>query len=162
MPSGRKTKEAGNWVPCLRVDRALLRRQPRNPDEPIFCNRYWQKLGAAGVRFQLSHYVESASKKTPTLSSKRISPHTFRQATRIWIYHPLMPKPICKRSARHGTSGIERPAVQATALEAKTGPCRPGWIPSEPAQGLMGRAWDENSQKHAVPKIPSHNPVLHG
>ena len=58
---------------------------PRSPDEPIFCNRYGRKLGASGVRFQLRRYVNSARKKIPHLSSKKISPHTFRHTTAVHL-----------------------------------------------------------------------------
>jgi site-specific recombinase XerD len=37
------------------------------------------------ARFQLRHYVESAHNKMPNLSSKRISPHTFRHTTAVHL-----------------------------------------------------------------------------
>jgi site-specific recombinase XerD len=82
---GRKERICPLWPETAELIVALLRRQPRNPEEPIFCNRYGQKLGASGVRFQLRQYVESASQKTPALSSKRISPHTFRHTTAVHL-----------------------------------------------------------------------------
>lgn len=82
---GRKERICPLWPETAALVAALLRRQPHNPDEPLFCNRYGQKMGASGVRFQLRQYVESASKKTPTLSSKRISPHTFRHTTAVHL-----------------------------------------------------------------------------
>lgn len=82
---GRKERFCPLWPETAELIVALLHRQPRNPDEPIFCNRYGQKLGASGVRFQLRQYIESASKKTPSLSAKRISPHTFRHTTAVHL-----------------------------------------------------------------------------
>jgi site-specific recombinase XerD len=75
---GRKERICPLWPETAGLIVALLRRQPRNPDEPIFCNRYGRKLGASGVRFQLHQYVNAASETMPNLSAKRISPHTFR------------------------------------------------------------------------------------
>jgi site-specific recombinase XerD len=82
---GRKERICPLWPETAELIIALLRRQPRNPDDPIFCNRYGQKLGASGVRFQLHQYIESASKKIPSLSAKRISPHTFRHTTAVHL-----------------------------------------------------------------------------
>lgn len=82
---GRKERICPLWPETAALVVALLQRQPRNLGEPIFSNRYGQKLGASGVRFQLRKYIESASKKTPTLSSKRISPHTFRHTTAVHL-----------------------------------------------------------------------------
>jgi site-specific recombinase XerD len=82
---GRKERICPLWPETAELIAALLRRQPRNPDEPIFCNRYGQKLGASGVRFQLRKYIESASKQTTSLASKRITPHTFRHTTAVHL-----------------------------------------------------------------------------
>ena len=80
---GRKERICPLWPETVALLRALLKRQPRQVDEPIFVNRYGQPLGAAGVRFKLKHYVAAAAKKVPTLASKRVSPHTFRHSTAV-------------------------------------------------------------------------------
>ena len=64
---------------------ALLRRQPRAPDEPIFVNRYGHPLGASGVRYQLRRYVKSAAVQMPTLRDKHITPHTFRHTAAVCL-----------------------------------------------------------------------------
>jgi integrase len=58
--------------------RALLKQHPRANDEPLFVNRYGAPLGASGVRFKLAQYVKAAARAVPSLSSKKVSPHTFR------------------------------------------------------------------------------------
>lgn len=80
---GRKERICPLWPETVALLRALLKRQPRQVDEPIFVNRYGQPLGAAGVRFKLKHSVAAAAKKVPTLASKRVSPHTFRHSTAV-------------------------------------------------------------------------------
>jgi len=82
---GRKERICPLWPETAELVAALLRRQPRNPDEPIFCNRYGRKLGASGVRFQLHQYITSACQTVPSLSAKRISPHTFRHTTAVHL-----------------------------------------------------------------------------
>jgi site-specific recombinase XerD len=64
---------------------ALLKRQPRGEDEPIFVNRYGEPLGAAGVRFKLTQYVRSAAEKLPSLKHKKITPHTFRHTVGVHL-----------------------------------------------------------------------------
>jgi site-specific recombinase XerD len=67
------------------VLKALLRRQPRAHEEPIFVNRYGQPLGAAGVRFKLKQYVEAAARQMPSLATKRITPHTWRHSVGVQL-----------------------------------------------------------------------------
>jgi site-specific recombinase XerD len=80
---GRKERICPLWPETVALLKALLRKQPRGEDESIFVNRYGRPLGAAGVRFKLKHYVETAGKNTPSLVGKRISPHTFRHSTAV-------------------------------------------------------------------------------
>jgi site-specific recombinase XerD len=65
--------------------KALLRRQPRRDDEPLFVNCYGQPLSAAGVRFKLKQYVRAATQKTPSLARKRVGPHTFRHSVGVQL-----------------------------------------------------------------------------
>ena len=80
---GRKERICPLWPETVALLKALLRKQPRGQDESIFVNRYGRPLGAAGVRFKLKHYAEAAGRSTPSLVSKRVSPHTFRHSTAV-------------------------------------------------------------------------------
>ena len=75
---GRKERICPLWPETVELLKALLKRQPRGEDEPIFVNRYGNPLKASGVRFKLKQYVAAAAKKVPSLASKRVSPHTFQ------------------------------------------------------------------------------------
>src|SRR5690606_2097379 len=76
LGKGRKSRICPLWPETADVLEALLRRQPRADDEPIFVNRYGEPLGAAGVRFKLKQYVQAAARHVPSLATKRITPHT--------------------------------------------------------------------------------------
>jgi site-specific recombinase XerD len=78
---GRKERFCPLWSETVDLLKVLLKRQPRGNQEPIFVNRYGNPLGASGVRYKLRQYVEEAVKKTPSLASKRVSPHLFRHTT---------------------------------------------------------------------------------
>lgn len=82
---GRKTRICPLWPETVALLKALLKRKPRDKHEPIFVNRYGRPLGAAGVRFKLSEYVQCAAKTTPSLAKKDISPHTFRHAAGVML-----------------------------------------------------------------------------
>jgi site-specific recombinase XerD len=82
---GRKERLCPLWPETVSLLRALLRRQPRADDEPIFVNRYSAPLGASGVRFKLAEYVAAAAETKPGLASKRITPHSFRHATAVHL-----------------------------------------------------------------------------
>jgi site-specific recombinase XerD len=80
---GRKERICPLWPETTDLIVALLRRQSRAADEPIFVNRFGRPLGAAGVRFKLHQYVQSAAQTVPSLTSKHVSPHTFRHSTAV-------------------------------------------------------------------------------
>ncbi len=82
---GRKERICPLWPETVSLLKSLLQRHPRAEDEPIFVNRYGVTLGASGVRFKLSEYVEAAAKKVPSLSSKQVTPHSFRHATAVHL-----------------------------------------------------------------------------
>jgi len=132
---GRKERICPLWPETAELIGALLRRQPRNPDEPIFCNRYGQKLGASGVRFQLRQYLESACQKTPALSSKRISPHTFRHTTAVHLIAAGVDVPVIRSWLGHAHLDTTNHYAQANlqtkreALEHVASKARPAKPP---------------------------------
>jgi site-specific recombinase XerD len=82
---GRKERVCPLWPETVSLLKSLLKRQPRADDEPVFVNRYGVPLGASGVRFKLTEYVEEAGKNVPSLSSKHVTPHSFRHATAVHL-----------------------------------------------------------------------------
>ena len=82
---GRKERVCPLWPETVSLLKALLQRQPRKADEPIFVNRYGEPLGASGVRFKLVAYVEAAAEHVPSLRLKRVTPHSFRHATAVHL-----------------------------------------------------------------------------
>ncbi|MDP2620418.1 MAG: tyrosine-type recombinase/integrase [Hyphomicrobiales bacterium] len=82
---GRKSRICPLWPETVEVLKALLRRQPRANDEPIFVNRYGQPLGPAGVRFKLKQYVQAAARHVPSLATKRVTPHTWRHSVGVQL-----------------------------------------------------------------------------
>jgi len=82
---GRKSRICPLWPETVVVLKALLKRQPRADDEPIFVNRYGQPLGAAGVRFKLKQYVQAATRHVPALARKRVTPHTWRHSVGVQL-----------------------------------------------------------------------------
>jgi site-specific recombinase XerD len=80
---GRKTRICPLWPETVELLKALLKRQPRPDDEPVFVNRYGQPLGSAGVRFKLHRYVQLATRTVPSLAGKKVTPHTFRHSVGV-------------------------------------------------------------------------------
>jgi site-specific recombinase XerD len=85
MGKGRKERISPIWTETADLMTALMQRQPRNPDEPIFVNRYRSPLTASGFRFRLRQYVKTAETIVPTLSRKHVTPHIFRHSTAVHL-----------------------------------------------------------------------------
>jgi site-specific recombinase XerD len=85
LGKGRKSRICPLWPETVDLLKALLRRQPRADNEPIFVNRYGQPLGAAGVRFKLKQYVQAAARHMPSLATKRVTPHTWRHSVGVQL-----------------------------------------------------------------------------
>jgi site-specific recombinase XerD len=85
LGKGRKARICPLWPETLDLIEALLKRQPRAHDEPIFVNCYGQPLSAAGVRFKLKQYVQVAAQQIPSLAKKRVTPHTFRHSVGVQL-----------------------------------------------------------------------------
>jgi site-specific recombinase XerD len=85
LGKGRKERICPLWPETAALLEALLKRQPRLPDEPIFVNRYGAPLGASGVRFRLKRYVRAAIGRTPRIAEKHVSPHTWRHTAAVHL-----------------------------------------------------------------------------
>ncbi|MGA3241856.1 MAG: tyrosine-type recombinase/integrase [Bryobacteraceae bacterium] len=85
MGKGRKERISPIWPETAALITALMQRQPRKPDEPIFVNRYRSPLTASGFRFRLRQYVKAAAEGVPTISKKRVTPHLFRHSTAVHL-----------------------------------------------------------------------------
>jgi len=85
LGKGRKERVCPLWPETVQLLKALLKRQPRPGNEPIFVNRYGKPLGPAGVRFKLRTYVAAATKQAPSLAGKKISPHSLRHTTAVHL-----------------------------------------------------------------------------
>jgi integrase len=79
----RKKRVCPLWPETAALLAALLKRNPRPYEEPLFINRYGRPLGAGGGRFKLAQYVRASAAEIPTLRSKRVHPHTFRHTAGV-------------------------------------------------------------------------------
>jgi len=82
---GRKERTCPLWPETVHLLRVLLGQQKLAHDEAIFRNRYGEPLSASGVRFRLRAYLASATRGTPRLATKRITPHTFRHTAAVHL-----------------------------------------------------------------------------
>jgi integrase/recombinase XerD len=82
---GRKQRP----VPLLKPIAADLKRHinklPAEPTTPLFTNRFGQQLSRSGVEMRLRLAMKAAVKQCPSLSGKKISPHTFRHTTAMHL-----------------------------------------------------------------------------
>ena len=132
---GRKERICPLWAETAALLTALLRRQPRSEDEPIFVNRFGRPLGAAGVRFKLHQYIGVAAQRVPSLTSKHVSPHTFRHSTAVALVSAGVDVTVIRSWLGHArldtTNHYARASIETKrqALERVDPSIRPGTPP---------------------------------
>lgn len=75
---GKKTRVCPLWDSTVKLLQPSLR---RNPDEPVFLNRYGNPITRYGVYEMVSRYAAKAAEIMPSIGDKNISPHTIRHST---------------------------------------------------------------------------------
>lgn len=132
---GRKERTCPLWPETTALLTALLKRQPRPLDEPVFMNRYGRPLGASGTRFRLKKYVRSAARQTPRIADKRVSPHTFRHTAAVHLIAAGVDVVVVQSLLGHASLGTTNHYAQANletkrkAIEQVDGAARPGKPP---------------------------------
>ena len=118
LGKGQKERLCPLWPETADLRAALLRRQPRLPQEPLFVNRYGQPLGAAGVRYKLQRYAQEAANQVPSLATKRVTPHVFRHTTAVHLVAAGVDVTVIRSWLGHAHLDTTNRYAQAT-LETK-------------------------------------------
>ena len=82
---GRKERVIPLWKSTAAQLRAWLPRIDRSPDSPVFPNRSGARLSRSGVEHRLRVALATASRCCPSLTGRRISPHTLRHTTAMHL-----------------------------------------------------------------------------
>jgi site-specific recombinase XerD len=76
---GRKVRFCPLWKSTMKELESLIRK--RSETDSVFRNRYGEPLTRFGVHALVERYARSASQQVPSLTKKRVSPHTIRHTT---------------------------------------------------------------------------------
>jgi integrase/recombinase XerD len=76
---GNKTRRCPLWAQTVRELAALIR--GREPSEHVFLNRCGRPITRFGIHTLVERCVARAVKDLPSLTAKRVSPHTIRHTT---------------------------------------------------------------------------------
>jgi site-specific recombinase XerD len=87
LGKGRKQRSCPLWPETAQILREYL--QQRTPKEPgteqLFLNAHGSPLTRFGVRYIVRKYVTQAQQACPSLTGKRVSPHTLRHTTAMHL-----------------------------------------------------------------------------
>jgi site-specific recombinase XerD len=131
---GRKERVCPLWPETIDLLTALLKRQPRPDDAPIFVNRYGEPLSAAGVRFKLKSYVRRAAQHVPSLARKHVTPHTFRHSmgvamvaagVDITVIRTLLGHVSLDTTNHYARANLETKRLALERVDPSTRPSRP-------------------------------------
>lgn len=82
---GRKERVVPIWKSTAKQLRTWLPRIDRSPAAPVFPNRAGKRLSRSGVEHRLRVTLSKATERRPSLTSRRISPHTLRHTTAMHL-----------------------------------------------------------------------------
>ncbi len=88
FPVGRKERTCPLWKETIDAVRKYLEtRSARLIDAvPLFVNVEGNRLSRFGLRYIIAHRVAEAAKISPTLLTRKITPHTIRRTTQCTCY----------------------------------------------------------------------------
>lgn len=140
LGKGRKGRTVPLW-PTTRVQlKRWLREIPLNPDTPLFPSRSGGRLARVCIAERLALAAPRATRESPELAKRRISPH------------------VTATLGRYAPSAVRSPHDRHRAL---TWTCQPGHVPPIP----RGRSRDEDSSSrvttgaaHAIAPLPPQRP----
>ena len=89
MGKGRRERILPLWKETATVLRDWLkaRGEPSGSRTPLFQNARGELMTRSGFKYILAKHVRAASAKQPTLTKKRISPHTLRHSCAMHTLH---------------------------------------------------------------------------
>jgi len=82
---GRRLRLCPLWKPTAAALRPLV--GTRTASQGVFLNRHGQPLTRYGIHILVKRHARRAAVTTPTLCTKRVSPHTIRHATAMSLLH---------------------------------------------------------------------------
>lgn len=81
LGKGRKQRTVPLWKDTATMVRQWLRSESLNLEQPLIPNRHGKQMTRSNVANRILVAITTAKKNVPTLSRRRISPHTFRHST---------------------------------------------------------------------------------
>jgi integrase/recombinase XerD len=134
---GRKVRTCPLWPHTTKVLRQLLGERLQGPrDAPVFLNVRGAPITRFGIHTTVARTVAKATKTTPSLQEKRVSPHTIRHTTavhllrsgvdintiRAWLGHVSL-----ETTNRYAEVDLEMKAKALEACAVTDSDCKPAW-----------------------------------
>ena len=84
---GRKERTCPLWKETIAALKSYLEKRGVRLDDatPLFINREGNRLTRFGVRYIIAHHVSEAAKTSPSLLTRRVTPHTIRHTTAMHL-----------------------------------------------------------------------------
>lgn len=87
LGKGKKVRQVPLWEETKLLVQDYLKRRnlSSNSKSPLFLNSNGESIGRFGVRHIIKKRVEAAKNRCPSLTKKKIGPHTFRHTTAMHL-----------------------------------------------------------------------------
>jgi integrase/recombinase XerD len=80
---GRKVRYCPLWATTVQTLTPLVTNRP--PGQALFLNRCGRPITRFGIHTLVERYARQATAEAPSLASKRVSPHTIRHSTAVFL-----------------------------------------------------------------------------
>jgi integrase/recombinase XerD len=112
LGKGRKQRTVPLWKETAQHIRAWLKFAGLKPDQPLLPNRFGKPMTRTAVQQRLQLHLQTAQLNCPSLR-RRISPHTIRHATAMYLLQSGVALPVISVWLGH-----EDPATTHQYIEA--------------------------------------------
>jgi len=131
---GRRTRCTPLRKDVVAALRAWQREQHHDPHQPVFPNTRGQPLSRDGVAYLLAKHVMIAQRQCPSLTEKRVTPHTLRHAAAMELLQNGVDCAVIALWLGHETMDTTQIYLHAS-LELK----QQALDKTSPVQGRLGR-----------------------
>ena len=153
LGKGRKTRICPLWPQTAQVLKQFVTemRLDLGSNAPVFCSRRGERLSRFGIRYILAKYCRQAAAACPSLTSKRLHPHSMRHSCAIYLLKSGVDLPTISHWLGHASVNTTNRYATADLEMKRQALARAGRLETllrHPFHGAMTRRSSNGSNRY--------------